>query len=98
MGVQMRFRNPSVMLAVVLVFCAVNLFSYILMLNHPYISHRMASFGWPFDMYAEGGFVTTTKEVIWTGLIGNVVLALYVASVAETAFTAIKIFVSPRLK
>lgn len=83
----MRFQKPTITLAVVLVFCAVNIYTYSIM--HTPIADGMAYFGWPFDMYAEGGLVGT-KKVIWTGLFDNVVLALYVASVADIALIAIK--------
>jgi hypothetical protein len=81
--------------AVFLVFCALNIYSYVTM-HGPY--DGMAYFGWPFNMYGAGGFMTWTRQVIWTGLIGNVIVALYVASVAEIARAAIKIFVRPNLK
>ena len=91
----MRFRIPTITLAVVLVFCALNIYSYVTM-HGPF--DAMTYFGWPFNMYGEGGFVTWTRQIIWTGLFGNVIVALYVASVAEIALTTIKIFGSPNLK
>ena len=91
----MRFRIPTITLAVVLVFCAANFYSYFSLYTP--IFDGMRYFGWPLNMYAEGGF-TGTKEVIWSGLLGNVVVALCVAGIADFALTTIKIFVSPNLK
>ena len=62
------------------------------------IAHGMAYFGWPFKMYTEGGFATTSKVFLTEGFCGNVVVALYAAGIANFAFTAIKIFGSPNLK
>ena len=91
----MRFQKPTITLAVVLVFCAVNIYSYFTM--HSPFYDGVAYFGWPLNMYVEGG-LAGIREIIWTGLIGNAVIALYVASVADIAFIAIKIFGSPQLK
>ena len=91
----MRFRIPTITLAIVLAFCAVNICSYLTM--HRPFADAMAYFGWPFNMYGEGGF-TGAKRVFWDGLFGNVVVALFVVSVADLVHAAIKIFGSPNLK
>ena len=75
-------------------FCALNIYSYFTTYG---LMDAVTHFGWPFDMYAEGGF-TGTKRVIWNGLFGNVIAALYVVCVAGIVRTAIKIFGRPSLK
>ena len=76
----MRFRKQTITFAVVFVFCVANIYSY-LMPDYPTMDDGFMYIGWPFGIYAEGGFAGTTM-VIWTGLIGNVVLALCVARIA----------------
>lgn len=77
----MKFRKPTITFAVVLVFCAANIYSYFIMPEYSTLDDGFIYFGWPFDIYAEGGFVST-RGVLWTGLVGNVVLALCVARIA----------------
>lgn len=63
------------MLLVATVFCAANLISYLRMsavLSS--IADAFVTFGWPFDVYGYGGFVTH-QEIIWTGIIGNIFVA-----------------------
>lgn len=83
----MRLRTITP--AVLLVFCAVNIYSYLIMPEYSTIIDGFVYFGWPFHMYENGGFVTIRK-FIWTGLFNNVVVALYVASIADITFIAIK--------
>ena len=45
------------------------------------IDDGFVNFGWPFYMYAEGGFVGQ-EVIIWTGLIGNVFITLGAARIA----------------
>jgi hypothetical protein len=83
----MRLRTLTP--AILLLLSAINLYSYLIMPKYPAIADSFACFGWPFHMYAEGGFVGTRK-FIWTGLFANVIVALYVASIADITFIAIK--------
>lgn len=63
------------------IFCAVNLISY---LNPEYyprgVSDGFTFFGWPFRIYKEGG-LAGTRVIIWTGVIGNAVLAVCVSRI-----------------
>jgi hypothetical protein len=76
----MRSRRLTIGLFSALLFCAANLYSYYKMPAYSTIDDGFVSFGWPFRIYVEGGFVGQ-RVIIWTGLIGNVVLAICVAEI-----------------
>ena len=78
----MKFPKPTITRAVVLVFCAANIYSYFTMPQFSTIDDGFIYFGWPFAIYAEGGFAGT-RGLIWTGIIGNVVLALCFTRIAK---------------
>jgi hypothetical protein len=70
----MRLRKRTISFFVAIFFCAANLFSYYRMSKYS-IADGFAYFGWPFSIYGYGGFVSHS-DYIWTGLIGNVFVAL----------------------
>ncbi len=76
----MRFRKLPIMLFIAILFCAANLVSYYRMPAYSTIDDGFVYFGWPFSIYAYGGF-WSHAVFIWTGLIGNV----FVASAAGRA-------------
>ena len=80
----MRLRKSTITLAVVIAFCAANIYSYF-MPDYPTLDDGFMYIGLPFAIYAEGGFAGT-RGFIWTGLIGNVVLALCIARIATKIF------------
>jgi hypothetical protein len=71
----MKSRTLTINVFIALLFCVANLFSYFLMPESSTIDDGFVVFGWPFSVYAYGGFFTHTV-IIWTGLIGNVFVAL----------------------
>ena len=80
---QIRAIQPSRLMelivkwGVAVIFCAANFFTYVRMPAESTLSHGFVSFGWPFDVYFEGGYVGNSG-IIWTGLIGNIAIALCV--------------------
>jgi hypothetical protein len=60
---------------VALVFCAANILSYYLMPEESSMDDGSVYFGWPFSVYAYGGF-WTHAVIIWTGIVGNIFVAL----------------------
>jgi len=70
-----RSRKVLIALVVALFFCAINLYSYYRMPEYSTIDDGFVYFGWPFSLYASGGFAGVSG-VLWTGLIGNVFIAL----------------------
>ena len=71
----MKFLKLPVSFLVALIFCAANIVSYYLMPEESTISDGFVYFGWPFSVYAYGGF-WTHAVIIWTGIVGNVFVAL----------------------
>ena len=57
-----------------LLFLMINYFSY-LSFPKPYISHALHKFGFPFAVYADGGF-EYTEQILWFGLIADILTAL----------------------
>jgi hypothetical protein len=78
---EMTAKEIAVALSIACAFFTGNLCSYYLMPQYSMIDDGFVYFGWPFDIYAEGGFAGT-RVIIWTGVIGNVVLALCAARIA----------------
>jgi hypothetical protein len=71
-----RTRNFAVGSFVALTFLGtVNLFSYYRMPAYSTIDDGFVGCGWPFWLYASGGFAHYSF-IIWTGVLGNVVVAL----------------------
>ena len=62
-------------LLVAILFCAANLISYFTMPAESTMDDGFVVFGWPFSVYAYGGFATHSV-IIWTGIVGNVFVAL----------------------
>jgi len=60
---------------VAVLFAAANTYSYFHMQLYSTIDDGFVYFGWPFAVYAYGGYFGH-PVVIWTGLIGNVFIAL----------------------
>jgi len=81
----MRSRKFMVGFLVVLLFCAANLYSYYRMPENSSIDDGFVYFGWPFSVYAYGGF-WGHPVTIWTGIIGNVFVALCAHRVIRRAF------------
>ena len=71
----MRSRRLIISLVVTLLFSLANLCSYLRMPESSSMDDGFVYFGWPFSVYAYGGF-WTHAVIIWTGIIGNVVVAL----------------------
>jgi hypothetical protein len=63
-------------------FCAANVFSYLRMPAESSLHDGFVSFGWPFDVYAYGGYWTHTV-IIWTGIIGNIFVAFVCYRIAR---------------
>jgi hypothetical protein len=81
----MRSRKLTIGFFVAIVFCAANLYSYYRMPEYSTMDDGFVSFGWPFSIYAFGGFWTHTV-IIWTGLIGNVFVALSASRILRRVF------------
>src|SRR6185436_7618064 len=64
-----------IILVVAVPFCVANLLSYLQMPQYSTLDDGWVVFGWPFSVYGSGGFATTTF-VNWTGIIGNLAVAL----------------------
>lgn len=79
-------RKSAIPLSVAVVFGAANLISYLVMPESSTMDDGSVYFGWPFSIYARGGFATG-EAIIWTGLIGNVVLALCVTRLVRKFLT-----------
>jgi len=71
----MKSSKLPLSLVVAMVFCAANLFSYYRMPESSTIDDGFVYFGWPFSVYAYGGF-WSHPVIIWTGMVGNVFVAL----------------------
>ena len=82
----LRSRKSAVPVTAAILFGAVNLISYLRMPESSTIDDGFVYFGWPFDIYARGGFVTG-EAIIWTGLLGNIVVALCVARLLRRFLT-----------
>lgn len=82
----MKTRKSIIVFCVVVLFGTANIISYYLMPEYPAMDDGFVHFGWPFSLYAEGGFAGM-RGILWTGLIGNVVVALCVIRIA-TRFLA----------
>ena len=83
--VRMRSRKFMVGFLVVLLFCAANLYSYYRMPEYSSMDDGFVYFGWPFSVYAYGGF-WGHPVTIWTGIIGNVFVALCAHRVIRRVF------------
>lgn len=70
---------------VVLFFSAANLYSYYRMPEYSSMDDGFVYFGWPFSVYAYGGF-WSHSVTIWTGIIGNVSVALCAHRVIRRVF------------
>ena len=81
-------KNPKsvIALSVALVFGVANLISYLLMPEFSTLDDGFATFGWPFNIYARGGFAGG-EAVCWTGVIGNIAVALCVSRLARKFLT-----------
>ena len=68
-------RNSIIGYLVAILFVAANLYSYYRMPESSGLSHGYVHFGWPFNIYEYGGYVTR-EIIVWTGVVGNVFIAL----------------------
>ena len=75
MSFRLKFRNVFVDFLVATVLCAVNIYSYLQMPAYSTIDDGFVYFGWPFKIYAYGGYFGHAV-ILWTGLIGNVFVGL----------------------
>jgi hypothetical protein len=66
-------------------FCAANLYSYYQMPEYSTIDDGFVYFGWPFSIYAYGGYFGH-PVTIWTGLVGNVFVALSASRFLKGSF------------
>lgn len=78
-------RNAIVGLLVALIFFAANVYSYLRMPSYSTIDDGFVYFGWPFSIYMSGGFATISV-IVWTGVVGNVFIALCVYRVIQRLF------------
>lgn len=76
----MRRQKLLINLFIAISFCAANLFSYYRMPEGSTLDDGFVYFGWPFSIYAYGGY-WSHAVFIWTGLIGNVFVALVASRV-----------------
>ncbi len=60
-----------------LLFVAINYYDYLQSESEPRLLDAYYSFGFPFEFYVGGGFAGQT--IPWSGLIGNVLVALTVS-------------------
>ena len=67
-----------------LLFISVNYFDYITK-NMFVCDDCMLSFGFPFTLYQEGGFITI-KEVLWFGLIADILIAIIFSFIVGLIF------------
>jgi hypothetical protein len=67
-------------------FIVANIYSYIRMPASSTIDDGFVYFGWPFNIYAYGGYYGH-PVYIWTGLLANVVIAAIVGLIIGLAFT-----------
>lgn len=63
-----------------ILFVAINLFSYSRMYDGEQLSHAMRGFGVPFWLYETGGALTMSY-VLWYGLFADVLIASFVSFV-----------------
>ena len=77
-------------------FCLANIYSYYDMPESSTMDDGFVEFGWPFAIYAYGGF-WTHSVILWTGLIGNLVLAICVGRVFSKAIETFKNRSSPTI-
>ena len=82
----MKSQQSKITLCVIAIFCAANLVSYLLMPESSTLDDGFVYFGWPFYIYARGGFFTH-EVIIWTGIIGNLAIALCVIRLARKFLT-----------
>ena len=74
--------RKHLMRLVAAVFCAANVLSYLRMPAESSMDDGFVSFGWPFDVYAYGGYWTHTV-IFWTGIIGNIFVAFVCYRIAR---------------
>jgi hypothetical protein len=70
-----KSRRVLIRLVVALFFCGVNFYSYYQMPEYSTIDDGCVYFGWPFSLYASGGYAGVSL-ILWTGLIGDLFVAL----------------------
>jgi len=71
----MRLRRLPIGFLIAILFCGANLISYYRMPEYSTMDDGFVAFGWPFTVYEYGGF-WTHSVIVWTGLVGNVFVAL----------------------
>ena len=71
----MKSRRVLIGLVVALFFGGVNFYSYYQMPEYSTIDDGFVYFGRPFSLYASGGYAGVSG-ILWTGLIGDVFVAL----------------------
>jgi hypothetical protein len=81
----MKSRNLRIGLLVAILFCAANFFSYYRMPEYSTMDDGFVYFGWPFHVYAYGGF-WSHPVIIWTGIVGNVFVGLSAHRVVRRVF------------
>ena len=57
----------------IIIVALLNYFSYMYS-DRPDISHAIHTFGFPFSVYQYGGY-SYNEEILWTGLIGTILIA-----------------------
>lgn len=82
---EMKSRTVAINLLFLALLCVVNLFSYLRMPESSTIDDGYVYFGWPFTIYAYGGFFGHAV-INWTGLIGNLFVALCASRIALLLF------------
>jgi hypothetical protein len=71
-------------LAVFSLFLAANYYSYLRMAQRS-CADCFITFGFPFELWGEGGFVTV-RTILWSGLIANISIAVWASILLGWAF------------
>ena len=80
-----------------LLFSVVNLYSYLRMPEYFSMDDGFVHFRWPFSVYAYGGF-WTHSVIIWTGIVGNVFVALCAHRIVQGEWPLFVVCVGEPLK
>ena len=83
----MKLRRLTIgIVASIALFVAANIYSYVRMPAFSTMDDGFVYFGWPFNIYAYGGYYGH-PVYIWTGLLANVLIAGIVGVIIGLAFT-----------
>ncbi len=89
----MRSRKLSITFVIAVLFCLANIYTYLRMPEYSTLDDGFVSFGWPFDVYRDGGFAHIAT-VVWTGVIGNVFVTLCAARIVRSLVGKVRLAVA----